>query len=44
MTTIVKPGYVLIFRRFRRTKSGKLLDAWKYGLQGWPIQVPASKA
>lgn len=31
--------YEVVFRRFRRTKSGALLDAWKYGLKAWPIKV-----
>jgi hypothetical protein len=31
--------YVIIFRRFRRTKSGALLDARKYGKAAWPIRV-----
>lgn len=35
--------YLLIFRRFRRTKSGALLDARKYGLQAWPIKVPRNR-
>lgn len=29
----------IIFRRFRRTPKGKLLDAHKYGLKAWPIRV-----
>ena len=28
-----------IFRRFRRLKNGKLLDAWDYGLKAWPIPI-----
>jgi len=32
----------VIFRRFRRTKSGQILDAYKYGLKGWPIKVRKS--
>lgn len=37
----VADGYTLIFRRFRRDpKSGKLLDAWKYGKKAWPIKIP----
>lgn len=31
--------YVIVFRRFRRTKSGALLDARKYGKAAWPIRV-----
>lgn len=34
-------GYV-IFRRFRRTRDGKVLDAWQYGLKAWPIRVRGS--
>jgi hypothetical protein len=29
----------LIFRRFRRLRNGRLLDAWDYGYKGWPIPV-----
>lgn len=29
----------LIFRRYRRTKNGKVLDARKYGLWAWPMHV-----
>ena len=35
----------VIFRRFRRGKNGKVYDAFKYGLKGWPIRLrpkPAS--
>jgi len=32
--------YDIVFRRFRRTKSGALLDAWKFGIKAWPIKVP----
>lgn len=35
--------YEIIFRRFRRTKSGKVLDAHAYGMKGWPIKVRRSK-
>ncbi|MEM5316095.1 hypothetical protein [Paraburkholderia sp. JHI869] len=31
--------YITIFRRFRRTKSGALLDAKKFGIAAWPIKV-----
>jgi len=37
--TTQEDEYDVIFRRFRRTKSGKILDAYAYGLQGWPIKV-----
>src|SRR5690606_2007529 len=35
--------YVVIFRRYRRTRDGRLLDARKYGLQAWPIRVRKKK-
>jgi len=35
--------YIIIFRRFRRTKSGALLDARKFGIAAWPIKVPRKK-
>ncbi len=28
----------LVFRRFRRGKDGKVLDAHAYGLKAWPIR------
>jgi hypothetical protein len=31
--------WTVIFRRYRRTKTGQLLDARKYGLRAWPIRV-----
>ena len=34
-----KPGYKLIFRRFRTLPSGAVLDAGRYGLKAWPIWV-----
>ncbi|KXS36367.1 MAG: hypothetical protein AWU55_3012 [Halomonadaceae bacterium T82-2] len=27
----------MIFRRYRRTKNGKVLDAREYGYEAWPI-------
>jgi len=36
-----KPGEILIFRRFRTTKDGRVLDARNYGLKAWPIWVKA---
>lgn len=27
----------MIFRRYRRTKDGKVLDAKDYGYEAWPI-------
>lgn len=35
--------YVIIFRRFRRTKSGAMLDARKFGIAAWPIKVRKAK-
>ncbi|MFM0390789.1 hypothetical protein [Paraburkholderia phytofirmans] len=35
--------YIIIFRRFRRTKSGALLDARKFGISAWPIKVRREK-
>ena len=29
----------LIFRRYRTTKSGKVLDAHDYGYKAWPLYV-----
>jgi len=29
----------VIFRRFRRLKNGKILDAWDYGHKAWPILI-----
>ena len=40
MNPPARPGKRLIFRRFRRDpKSGKLLDAYHYGLRAWPIWI-----
>lgn len=36
-------GYVLIFRRYRRDRSGKVLDARAYGLRAWPIRIRRSR-
>jgi len=33
------PGEIVIFRRFRRSRGGRVLDAWQYGLKGWPIRL-----
>ena len=41
MTKSPDPGEQVIFRRYRRTKDGRVLDARKYGLKAWPIRVPA---
>jgi len=29
----------IIFRRFRKLKNGRILDAWDYGLKAWPINL-----
>jgi len=34
-----RKGKRLIFRPWRRTKDGRILWAWKYGLKAWPIWV-----
>lgn len=34
----------VIFRRFRRTPAGQVLDAHRYGLRAWPIKVPRKKS
>ncbi len=33
----------IIFRRFRRDPSGKLLDARAYGKKAWPIKIRRNK-
>jgi len=39
-----KPGYVLIFRRFRKDPvTGELKDAWRYGIRAWPMWVKIQK-
>lgn len=35
----IRPGYKLIFRRFKTLPSGKVLDAYWYGLRAWPMWV-----
>jgi len=38
------PGEIVIFRRFRRGRNGKVYDAWKYGVKAWPIRIkPGSR-
>ena len=32
-----KKGRVLRFRRYRRLRNGKVLDAHDYGLKAWPM-------
>jgi len=34
--------YIVIFRRYKKDKSGQLLDARKYGLKAWPIKIRKS--
>jgi hypothetical protein len=34
-----RPGYTLIFRRYRTDANGKVLDAHDYGYRAWPIRV-----
>ena len=29
----------VIYRRYRRTRGGRVLDAWKYGHKAWPIRL-----
>lgn len=29
----------VIFRRYRRVRGGRVLDAHKYGLKAWPIRI-----
>ncbi|MDN7608932.1 MULTISPECIES: hypothetical protein [Burkholderia] len=43
MTSKDDDDYVIIFRRFRRTKSGAMLDARKFGIAAWPIKVRKAK-
>ena len=35
----IPPGHKLIFCRYKRTKSGQVLDARAYGHKAWPILV-----
>ena len=28
-----------VFRRFIKTRNGKVLDAWEYGYEAWPIRI-----
>lgn len=34
-----RPGKTAIYRRYRTTKSGKVLDAHDYGLKAWKMWV-----
>jgi hypothetical protein len=34
---------ILIFRRFRKTKDGMILDSYKYGLKAWPLWIKSDK-
>lgn len=31
--------YILIYRRFRQGRDGRLLDARTYGYKAWPIKI-----
>lgn len=42
MTAKKKSG--VIFRRYRRTRDGQVLDAHAYGLKAWPIHVGEKRA
>jgi hypothetical protein len=39
-----RQGLILIFRRYRTIKGGKVLDAYDYGLKAWPIWVKSEKS
>ena len=41
--TSKEDDFVVIFRRYRHTKSGKVLDAHAFGLKAWPIRVPKTR-
>jgi hypothetical protein len=32
-------GYVIVFRRWRRDRNGKVYDVRAYGLRAWPMRV-----
>jgi hypothetical protein len=34
-----KPRFNVIFRRYRRTRDGRVLDARQYGIKAWPIKI-----
>ena len=36
-------GEIVIFRRFRVGRGGKVYDAWQYGVKAWPIRVKAKR-
>jgi hypothetical protein len=40
----VRFGYVLIFRPYIRTRRGRIIYAWQYGLKAFPIWVKAAPA
>ena len=33
----------VIFRRYRRMKGGRVLDAWEYGHKAWPFHLRRRK-
>jgi hypothetical protein len=37
----MKRKFKIIFRRYRRCRNGKILDARDYGYEAWPIKIPA---
>ena len=37
-------GYIVIFRRYRHVKGGRVLDAHDYGLKAWPIRIKRTTA
>jgi hypothetical protein len=34
-----KSDQVVIFRRYRKDATGRILDAYDYGIKAWPIPV-----
>ena len=39
MTKRTPPKSGVIFRRYRKIRGGRILDAHDYGLQAWPIPI-----
>jgi hypothetical protein len=39
MKTPRQNGGGVIFRRYRRVRGGRVLDAQQYGLRAWPIRI-----
>jgi len=45
MSTTRDPGDGdIVYRRFRRTRDGRVLDARHYGIKAWPIRIRKPKA